>query len=149
MGVYSPSSSGPAELPPPPPSNDPRWQERDRFGLAVLPPTLLAESAEERRARIATIERLVTDLFKTTTTHLGRPEARRLFNEVTKAPWTKGKQPNRDQNDQLLDKYYNAVRQEPDRIKSIPRLLAQQRHPTNPRSVPQQNRELFWRNRDS
>lgn len=136
MGVYSPSSSGPAELLPPPPSNDPRWQERDRFGLAVLPPTLLAESAEERRARIATIERLVTDLFKTTATHLGRSEARRLFNEVTKAPWTKGKQPNRDQNDQLLDKYDNAVRQEPDRIKSIPRLLAKKLHPTNPRSVP-------------
>jgi hypothetical protein len=43
-----------------PPQNDPQWHERDRFGLAIVPPTLLAESAEERRARVATVERLAT-----------------------------------------------------------------------------------------
>ena len=147
MGVYSPSSSGPAELPPPPPSNDPRWQERDRFGLAVLPPTLLAESAEERRARIATIERLVTDLFKTTTTHLGRPEARRLF--PTRLPKHLGRKANNLTVTRTISFLISTTMRCDRNRRRIPRLLAQQRHPTNPRSVPQQNRELFWRNRES
>jgi hypothetical protein len=144
MGVYSPHSSGTGELLPLPPfpPNDPRWDERDRFGLAVWPPSLLAESVEERCARIGTIERLASDLFKTAVTHLGRPEARRLFAEAAKAPWKKGKQPNRDRNDRLLEMFDNAVREGPARIKSIPRLLAEQLCPDNPRSVPATEKQI-------
>ena len=94
---------------PPPPPDDSRWDERDRFGLPVYPPSLLAESAEERRARTTAVERLATDLFQTAVTHLGRPEARHLFAEVAKAPWNKGKQPNRERNQKLLEMYDNAV----------------------------------------
>jgi hypothetical protein len=141
-GVYSPPLSGTGELLPPPPRDDPRWIERDRFGLPVLPPALLGESPQERRARIATVERLATDLFKAAVTHLGRPEARRLFAEVAKAPWKKGKQPNHDRNDQILEMYDNAAREQPDRIKSIPRLLAKQLHPNNPRSVPATEKQI-------
>ena len=142
MGVYSRSSSGPGELLPPPSPNDPRWDERDRFGLAVWPPSLLAESTEERRARIASLERLATDLFETAVTHLGRPEARRLFAEVVKAPWKRGKQPNRDRNHQLLEMYDNAVREAPDSIPSIPRLLAKRLHPKNPQSHPATEKQI-------
>jgi hypothetical protein len=124
----------PVPMPPPPP-NDPRWHAHDRFGLAIIPPTLLGENVEERRAGIATVVRLATDLFATAVTHLGRPEARRLFADVAKAPWKKGKQPDRSRNDRLLEMYDNAVREAPDRVRSIPRLLAQQEHPDNPGSV--------------
>lgn len=127
---------------PPPPPNDPRWRQRDRFGLAIIPPTLLGESPEERRSRIETIERLVIDLFETAVTHLGRREARRLFEETVKAPWKKGKQPNRDRNRQLLEQYDGAVREAPNEIKSIPRKLAMQMHPKNPRSVPATEKQI-------
>jgi len=127
---------------PPPPPNDPRWRERDRFGLAIIPPTLLGESPEERRARIDTIERLVIDLFQTAVTHLGRREARRLFEETVKAPWKKGKQPHHDRNRQLLEKYDSAVRKAPNNIKSIPRMVAKQMHPNNPQSAPATERQI-------
>jgi transketolase len=144
MSFIRPREPGPRErLPvPPPPPNDPRWHERDRFGLAIVPPTLLAESGNERRARIATVERLATDMFETAVTHLGRLEARRLFAEVAKAPWKKGKQPNRSRNDELLDMYDNAVREAPDRIRSIPRLLAKEMNPKNPRSAPATEKQI-------
>jgi hypothetical protein len=69
-------------------------------------------------------------------------EARRLFAEVAKAPWKKGKQPNRSRNDQLLEMYDSAVREAPDRIRSIPRLLARQLHPNNPRSPPATEKQI-------
>jgi hypothetical protein len=84
-GFDSHASPGPGELPPPPP-NDPRCDELDRFGLLVFPPPLIAESSEVRDARLATLDRLAADLFMAAVTHLGRPEARRLFAEVAKAP---------------------------------------------------------------
>jgi hypothetical protein len=121
---------------PPPPPNDPRWRERDRFGLAIIPPTLLGESPEERSARIDTIERLVVDLFQTAVTHLGRREARSLFEDTVKAPWKKGKQPDHERNRKLLEKYDSAVREAPNNAKSIPRMVAVQLHLNNPQSAP-------------
>src|SRR5260370_32906853 len=138
MSFIRARSHGPRELLPlpPPPPNDPRWHERDRFGLAIVPPTLLAESAEERRARIATVERLATDLFETAVTHLGRLEARRLFAEVAKAPWKRGKQPNRSRNDQLLEMYDSADLRAPNPLGPIPLLFATHPPPNTPPSAP-------------
>jgi len=135
--IFSPprKSRDLSPLPPLPP-NDARWKERDRFGLAVWPLSLIAESAEERDARIATVERLVIDVFKTAAAHLGQHDAKRLFAEASKAPWKYGKQPNRAWNDELLAKYDSRVDQEPDNIRSIPRRVANELNPNNPGNVP-------------
>jgi hypothetical protein len=90
-------------LPGPPPPN--RVDERDRFGMPVVPLTLLSETPEQRQARIASIEQLVVDLFQTAVTHLGRGEARSLFESVVKQRWIKGKQPDHERNRQLLELY--------------------------------------------
>jgi hypothetical protein len=126
----------PEQFSPPPPPDDPIWRACDRFGLAIIPPTLLGESLEEGRARIETIQRLVIDMLQTAVTHLGRREARRLFEETVKAPWKKGKQPDHDRNRLLLEKYDNVVQEAPNNIKSIPRVVAMQMHPNNSRSAP-------------
>jgi hypothetical protein len=65
-----------------------------------------------------------------------------LFAEAAKAPWKKGKQPNRDRNDRLLEMYDTAVREGRAPIKSIPRLLAEQLYPDNPRSVPATEKQI-------
>jgi hypothetical protein len=128
MGFAIPKQSGLLPLPPYPP-NDPRWNERDQFGLLIIPPTLLGESTEEKRARIATVEGLARDLFNTAVTHLGRDEARRLFTDVAKERWVKGKQPNHDRNRRLLQMYDAAVRESsPPDIKSIPGTLGKKLH---------------------
>jgi len=127
MGVWFPPSCGAGELLPPPPPNDPRWHQRDRFGLPVRPPTLLKSDEE-----IA----LATDMFNVAVTWLGEPKAQRSLAERAKSPRRKGKQPDRDWNHQLLEMYDKAVREETDLIKSVPRRLARQLHPENPGSVP-------------
>jgi len=119
----------PEVLPPPPPH---RLDERDRFGLPIIPPALLSETPEQRQARIATIEQLVRDLFQTAMTHLDRVEARRLFESVVKERWTKGKQPDQERNQQLLARYDTEAAKTPNKIREIPRRLGVQMHPGEP-----------------
>jgi hypothetical protein len=78
---------------------------------------LLTESAEERQARVATIESLATDLFKTAVTHQSLAEARRLFAKVVEIDDT-------------------AAREASDAIKSTPLLLDMQFNANNPDSAP-------------
>jgi hypothetical protein len=104
--------------PPIPPSN-----KRDRFDLPIVPPSLLSESPEERCTRIALIERLAIDLFKTAETHLGRSEAKRLFSDVAKkAP--EGKKPDHQRNAKLLELYDREI-QTGTTPKAAPRRVAE------------------------
>jgi hypothetical protein len=95
-------------------------------------PTLLSETPEERKARIVAIEQLAADLFQTAVTHLGRDEARRLLESVVKQRWTKGKQPDRERNRQLLERYDRELAKTPDKIREISRRLGKQFHPRDP-----------------
>jgi hypothetical protein len=144
MGVIIPPPNrelGKPPLPPYPP-NDPRWKEQDRFGLPIWPPSLLSETADHRRARIAMVEALAVDLFRTAVAHLGRKEAQILFANVAKEHWKRGKQPNRERNKELLEMYDSAVGKAPKDIRSIPRLLAKKLHPDNPRSAPAAEKQI-------
>jgi hypothetical protein len=109
MGFVPPRK--PSSLPTPPPP--PRSVEWDRFGLTTHRPSLLSETVEERHERIATIEQLAADLFKSAVTHLGEMEARSLFKEITKDYSKKGKQPRRDENNLLLSKFYEFAHEHP------------------------------------
>ena len=95
-------------------------------------PTLLSETPEERKARIVAIEQLVGDLFQTAVTHLGRDEARRLFDTVVKQRWTNCKQPDGERNRQLLELYDRELAETPDKIRQIPRRLGKHFYPGDP-----------------
>jgi hypothetical protein len=81
------------------------------------------------------IEQLVGDLYRSVVTHLGRVEARRLFEAVAKEPWKGGRQPDRKKNEELLARYDRELAKHPQKRREIPRRVGQQCHPRDPLSA--------------
>ena len=90
-------------------------RKRDRFGLPP-PRSFLGETPEQERARIAAVEHLVADVFKTTVQHCGRPGAKRLFAAIAKDE-PKGKQADHEQNRKLLKMFDAVVGEAPNKRK--------------------------------
>src|SRR6476660_9230448 len=98
MGFAPPPRKPPSVLPP-----LHRGAELDRFGVPTQVQSLLStETLQERHDRIADIEQLVADAFETAARHMGKKEARKLFEKVTKDYSKRGKQPRRDEIELLL-----------------------------------------------
>jgi hypothetical protein len=126
MGILFQLVASSAEFPRPPfPLGDPRWHERDRFGLPKWPPTLLNESEEKRREKIATIKGLAADLSEAISRNLGRNEARDLIRDFAKPSQKKGKQPNRKLNSLVLALSDYAICNALDKVPSIPQVAKQ------------------------
>ena len=93
-----------ADKSPPPPIGKPH--ERDRFGLPLY--VHAGEKAEERGKRIGKTEALVGDVVEAVIRQLGREVARSLFLHELRAP-SIGRQPDADENAQLLATYDRVV----------------------------------------
>src|SRR5262249_39564916 len=123
MGAPDPlplKSSKMPELPPYRPG-DPRWNERDRFGLPVWI-SLLSESAEDRAAR----EAVAADLLSTAVKHLGQSETQNRVADLGRDArrTRKAKLPNRERDRLFLEMYDRMVLEAPKMARSVPRLLA-------------------------
>jgi hypothetical protein len=92
-----------------------RGPEQDRFGLPTQVPYLLSETAQERHDRIAYIEQLVADAFETAVRLLGKKEAKKLFEKVTKDYSKRGKPLRRDENNRLLSKFDEFAHKHPEK----------------------------------
>jgi hypothetical protein len=87
-------------------SEIPDTDARDRFGLRIN--FTILEETEQMEARFADAERFIKEAAEVAIRQVGRGMARHLFNlALRESP--KGKQPNLEKNDLLLDAYDRAI----------------------------------------
>jgi len=126
--------------------NQEDWHRKDQFGLPAVPPSLLAETPEDRRARIELIEQLVHDLYRSVATHLGRNEARRLFKGATKRPRGGNRPRHCERNREWLKLYDRELAKGTNKRRAIPERVASKicrdHHELREESVARQIRRL-------
>ena len=94
-----------AQIPSPPPEN----RRTDRFGLPIF--SLVFETEEQTRLRVAAIEKLVEDVFETVVRHLGKTQAKTLFEDCARRKrGNQGGSKSPDQDRLLLEEYDAAQR---------------------------------------